>query len=341
MRLLNGNPFFFCKCKIMKQTLLFLFLVLLLGALAVADVLWGSVSIPFGELFAERSIYHDIIYNFRLPKVITAVVTGASISVAGLLMQTLFRNPLAGPYVLGVSSGAGLGVAIYILAGSVLPLVFVQSGWGLVASAVLGAVAVLLLVLSVSFRVRDSVTLLIVGMMFGQIAGSVVSVLQNVSNPDSLKLFVVWTLGDLSAVTWNYMGAMLTIALLGFAIVFFIQKPLNVLLLGENYAKALGVSVVRVRVLIVLTTALLAGGVTAFTGPIAFVGMAVPHLVRLLWRTSDHRLMIPACFLTGANLLLICDLLSQVTMNGYVLPINAISSLVGAPVIIWIILRKM
>lgn len=324
----------------MKKTLLFLVSSILLFLLFVADILWGSVQIPLKEIFSQHSVYHNIIIDFRLPKAITAVVTGMAVSVSGLLMQTLFRNPLAGPYVLGVSSGASLGVAVYILAGGFLPLAFLQSGWGLVVSAVLGAVLVLLLVLSVSFKIRDSVTLLIVGMMFGQIASSVVSVLQNISNPDSLKLFVVWTFGDLSAVTWSYMKAMIPIVGIGLLIVFLIQKPLNVLLLGENYARALGVSVVKIRLLIIIATALLAGGVTAFTGPIAFIGLAVPHMVRLLWKTSNHKITIPASLLTGANILLICDLLSQSTLNGYVLPINAISSLVGAPVIIWIILRK-
>lgn len=324
----------------MKKTLLFLVSSILLFLLFVADILWGSVQIPLKEIFLQHSVYHNIIIDFRLPKAITAVVTGMAVSVSGLLMQTLFRNPLAGPYVLGVSSGASLGVAVYILAGGFLPLAFLQSGWGLVVSAVLGAVLVLLLVLSVSFKIRDSVTLLIVGMMFGQIASSVVSVLQNISNPDSLKLFVVWTFGDLSAVTWSYMKAMIPIVGIGLLIVFLIQKPLNVLLLGENYARALGVSVVKIRLLIIIATALLAGGVTAFTGPIAFIGLAVPHMVRLLWKTSNHKITIPASLLTGANILLICDLLSQSTLNGYVLPINAISSLVGAPVIIWIILRK-
>lgn len=324
----------------MKKTLLFLVSSILLFLLFIADILWGSVQIPLKEIFLQHSVYHNIIIDFRLPKAITAVVTGMAVSVSGLLMQTLFRNPLAGPYVLGVSSGASLGVAVYILAGGFLPLAFLQSGWGLVVSAVLGAVLVLLLVLSVSFKIRDSVTLLIVGMMFGQIASSVVSVLQNISNPDSLKLFVVWTFGDLSAVTWSYMKVMIPIVGIGLLILFLIQKPLNVLLLGENYARALGVSVVKIRLLIIIATALLAGGVTAFTGPIAFIGLAVPHMVRLLWKTSDHKITIPASLLTGANILLICDLLSQSTLNGYVLPINAISSLVGAPVIIWIILRK-
>lgn len=324
----------------LRTSLFFIVSAILLFLLFFADILWGSVRIPIEEVFLQDSIYANIINNFRLPKAITAVVVGMSVAVSGLLMQTLFRNPLAGPYVLGVSSGASFGVAIYILVGGFLPVVFLQSGWGLIISAVVGAIFVLILVLLVSFRIHDSITLLIVGMMFGQIAGSLVSVLQNISNPDSLKLFVVWTFGDLSAVTWSYMKAMIPIVLVGLVIVFLIQKPLNTLLLGENYAKSLGVSVVKVRLLIIVATALLAGGVTAFTGPIAFVGLAVPHLVRLLWKTSDHKITIPACLLVGANLLLVCDLLSQTTLNGYVLPINAISSLVGAPIIIWIIMRN-
>ncbi len=324
----------------LRTSLFFIVSAILLFLLFFADILWGSVRIPIEEVFLQDSIYANIINNFRLPKAITAVVVGMSVAVSGLLMQTLFRNPLAGPYVLGVSSGASFGVAIYILVGGFLPVVFLQSGWGLIISAVVGAIFVLILVLSVSFRIHDSITLLIVGMMFGQIAGSLVSVLQNISNPDSLKLFVVWTFGDLSAVTWSYMKAMIPIVLVGLVIVFLIQKPLNTLLLGENYAKSLGVSVVKVRLLIIVATALLAGGVTAFTGPIAFVGVAVPHLVRLLWKTSDHKITIPACLLVGANLLLVCDLLSQTTLNGYILPINAISSLVGAPIIIWIIMRN-
>ena len=324
----------------LRTTLFFIVSVILLFLLFFADILWGSVRIPIEEVFLQDSIYANIINNFRLPKAITAVVVGMSVAVSGLLMQTLFRNPLAGPYVLGVSSGASFGVAIYILVGGFLPVVFLQSGWGLIISAVVGAIFVLILVLSVSFRIHDSITLLIVGMMFGQIAGSLVSVLQNISNPDSLKMFVVWTFGDLSAVTWSYMKAMIPIVLVGLVIVFLIQKPLNTLLLGENYAKSLGVSVLKVRLLIIVATALLAGGVTAFTGPIAFVGVAVPHLVRLLWKTSDHKITIPACLLVGANLLLVCDLLSQTTLNGYILPINAISSLVGAPIIIWIIMRN-
>ena len=322
------------------KNLKFILLVLLTAILFVADVVYGSVRIPINELFSGDEVYHNIIYNFRLPKALTALITGAAISVAGLVMQTLFRNPLAGPYVLGVSSGASLGVAIFILAGGMLPTVFVESGWGLVISATLGAVLVLMMVLAVSFRVRQAVSLLIVGIMFGQLSGSLVTILQNSSDPDSLKLFVVWTFGSLSAVTWNYMWVMLPIVIVGLTIVFAIQKPLNALLLGENYAQGLGVNVGRTRFLIITAIALLAGATTAFTGPIAFIGMAVPHLVRGLLQTSNHQLTIPGSILVGASLLLLCDLVCQLPADGYTLPINAVSALVGAPIIIWIILKN-
>ena len=314
--------------------------MIITAALFVADVAYGSVKIPLSELFRDNEVYSNIIYNFRLPKALTSLITGAAISVAGLIMQTLFRNPLAGPYVLGVSSGASLGVAIFILAGSILPTAFIESGWGLVISATLGAVLVLMMVLAVSFRVRQAVSLLIVGIMFGQLSGSLVTILQNSSDPDSLKLFVVWTFGSLSAVTWNYMWVMLPIVIIGLAIVFAIQKPLNALLLGENYALGLGVNVVRTRLMIIIAIALLAGATTAFTGPIAFIGMAVPHLVRGLLKTSNHQATIPGSILVGASLLLLCDIVCQLPANGYTLPINAVSALVGAPIIIWIILRK-
>lgn len=318
----------------------FILLVLLTAILFIADIAYGSVKIPLNEIFSDNEIFHNIIYNFRLPKALTALITGAAISVAGLIMQTLFRNPLAGPYVLGVSSGASLGVAIFILAGSVLPAAFIESGWGLVISATIGAILVLLMVLSVSFRVKQGVSLLIVGIMFGQLSGSLVTILQNSSDPDSLKLFVVWTFGSLSAVTWNYMWVMLPIVIIGLIIVFAIQKQLNALLLGENYAQGLGINVVKTRFLIITAIALLAGATTAFTGPIAFIGMAVPHLVRGLLQTSNHQLTIPGSILIGASLLLLCDLVCQMPSNGYTLPINAVSALVGAPIIIWIILKN-
>lgn len=312
----------------------------MMGVVLVCDIIFGSVRLPLEALWSDDTLYREIIYNFRLPKALTAVITGAAISVAGLIMQTLFRNPLAGPYVLGVSSGASLGVAVYLLAGGLLPVALTQSGWGLVIAAITGAVLVLLLVLAVSLHVRQAVSLLIIGIMFGQIAGSLVTILQNSSNPDSLKLFVVWTFGSLSAVGWNYMQVMLLLITVGLTIVFAIQKSLNGLLLGENYAQGLGINITRTRFLIIVAVALLAGTTTAFTGPIAFIGMAVPHLARGLFRTSDHSITIPGTMLCGAILLLLCDLATQLPADGYTLPINAISALVGAPIIIWIILKN-
>jgi iron complex transport system permease protein len=308
------------------------------------DLAFGSINISFSEIFKiftgnyESGINHDVIINFRLPKAITAIIAGASLSVAGLLMQTLFRNPLADPYILGVSSGASLGVAFITMASGVLPAVLVAGGWSMVIAAVLGAAFLLILVLIVSFRIQSAVSLLIVGIMFGTIAGSVVSILQNFSNPDAVKLFVMWTFGSLSSVTWTYMQALIPVSVVGIAIAFYLQKNLDALLLGENYAQGLGVSVIRTRFWIVIATGLLAGGITAFTGPIAFVGVAVPHIARGIFRTSSHKILLPATLLTGASLLLVCDIVSQIP--SYTLPVNTISSLFGAPVILWIILKR-
>ena len=324
----------------MKKALIFLILLVLCGMFFLADLVLGSFYIPFGELFeSHNSIYYEILCNFRFPKAITAIVTGAAISLSGLLMQTLFRNPLAGPYVLGVSSGAGLGVAIYILASSFVPTMLLQSGWGLVIAAIVGASFVLSLVLLVSFRVKNAVSLLLIGLMFGQIAGAIVSLLQSVSDPDSLKLYITWTFGDLSAVSWKYMQVMSPIVIIGFLLAFSIQKPLDGLLLGENYAKGLGVSISKTRLIIIVSITLLAGSITAFTGPIAFIGIAVPHIARGIFRTSSHRVLIPATMLVGAVLLLMCDIITQLP-SLTTLPINAVSAVIGAPIIIWIILKN-
>lgn len=307
-----------------------LFLVLLWGI----DVCSGSLWLwPFGDMSPmERQILHAI----RLPKAITAVLAGAALSVAGLIMQTLFRNPLAGPYTLGVSSGASLGVAMLTMLSGV-------AGYGLQVigipfAACIGAIAVLLLVLAVSRRVTSNVSLLIVGMMFGSIAGALVSLMQNFANPDALKLFIVWTLGSLSSVGWSDMPMMASILLLGAFFVLLALKPLNGLLLGEDYAHGLGIDVARTRLYIVLATGLLAGGVTAFCGPVAFIGVAVPHIARGIFLTSNHRITVPASALIGACLLQVCDILCSLFI--YPLPISTVSALFGAPVIIWIILKN-
>jgi iron complex transport system permease protein len=326
-----------------QNFLYFAILSVLTMLLFLSDLAWGSITIPFREIMdvffgKGESINTEILLNFRLPKAITAILTGAALSVAGLMMQTLFRNPLAEPYILGVSSGASLGVALVTMASGFLPAILMNSGWAMILAAVIGGALVLLMVLGVSFRIQNAVSLLIVGIMFGTIAGSVVSVMQNFSNPDAIKLFIMWTFGSLSAVTWTYMQALLPIILLGLIMAMMLHKRLDVLLLGENYARGLGVSVIQTRFFIILATGLLAGGITAFTGPIAFVGVAIPHIARGIFKTSTHKILIPATMLCGASLLLVCDLISQ--LPAYTLPINTISSLFGAPIILWIILKK-
>jgi len=327
-----------------RTTLLFIGLLLLCTLLFIVDLVFGSISIPLSDVIKsftgqnEQSTYNEIIINFRLPKALTAILAGAALSVAGLLMQTLFQNPLAGPDVLGVSSGASLGVALFLMVGSFLPFIGIHSGLGIVIAAIIGAVGILLLMLSASVKIRNSVSLLIIGIMVGSMTGAVVSIIQNYSNPDALKLFVVWTLGSLSAVSWTYMQLMAPLVILGLGISFFIQKQLNALLLGENYASGLGVAVFRVRFLIIIATGILAGATTAFTGPIAFIGVAVPHIARGLFRSSNHKIILPASILCGSGLLLVCDIVSQISI--YTIPINAISSLFGAPLIIWIILTN-
>ncbi len=311
-----------------RNTGIFIALAGLLAVLFCLDICSGSIWLwPWGDLSPmEQNILHAI----RLPKAVTAILAGGALSVSGLIMQTLFRNPLAGPYTLGVSSGASLGVAFLTMWSSTLIML-------LPVAACIGATLVLLLVLAVSRKVTGNVSLLIVGMMFGSIAGALVSLLQNFANPDALKLFIVWTLGSLSSVGWSDMQMMVPILLTGALFVLLALKPLNGLLLGEDYARGLGIHVERTRLYIVLATGLLAGGVTAFCGPIAFIGVAVPHIARGIFRTSNHRVTVPASALIGACLLLVCDVLCS--LFTYPLPISTVSALFGAPVIIWIVLK--
>ncbi len=322
-----------------RFTLLSLFLLLAFAA----DIIWGSASLSLCEVWTaltsggEEDIIRQIILNYRLPKALAAILAGASLSVAGLLMQTLFRNPLAGPDVLGITSGATLGVALLTLGGGALPGLALSS-WGQSIAAVLGAGLLMLAVLLVSLRVAHTVTLLIVGMMLGYFTGAMVSILQSTSNPDTLKLFITWTFGSLSSVGWEQLQVLCPLLGAGFLIAFVLHKSLNVLLLGDHNAVTLGVSVLRVRWQIVLASSLLAGAVTAFTGPIAFVGVTVPHIARGIFHTADHRILLPASLLTGSSILLICDLLSQLPAQP--LPLNAITALFGAPILIYIILRR-
>lgn len=316
-----------------------LFVVFLL--LFVMDLAWGNSKISFVQiiriLFGNREdlITSEIILNFRLPKAITAILAGSALSVSGLMMQTFFRNPLADPYVLGVSSGASLGVAIVMMATGFL---LGSSSWIVVLAAIIGAVLVMMLIVGVSFKVQNAVSLLIVGLMLGTIVASIVGVLQYFSNPDAIKLFVMWNLGSLSAVSWQHLSVLAPLIFVALIGAFFLHHRLDGMLLGENYARSLGISIVQSRFLIIVVTSILAGSITAFAGPIGFVGIAIPHIARGLFRTASHKILIPASFLLGSMLLLLCDIVSQ--LPTYTLPINTISSLFGAPIIIWIILKK-
>lgn len=322
-----------------------IFLTILFIIAFMADIALGSVSLSLSDIWntlagnSNDMIYREIILNHRIPKALTAILAGAALSVAGVMMQTLFHNPLAGPDVLGVTSGASLGVALLTLGASALPFGFV-AGWGQVAAAVAGSIGVLLLVIIVSIRIPQTVSLLIIGMMFGNFAGAIVSILQSVSNPDMLKLFITWTFGSLSSVSWEQMWIMAPVILIGISLAFILQKQLNVLLLGKNYAIGLGISVMRLRLLVIFATALLAGTSTAFTGPIAFIGITMPHIARGIMGTSNHRVILPTSILCGASTMLICDIISQLPGAQGTLPINAVTALFGAPVIVWIIIKN-
>lgn len=327
-----------------KTYRLFIFLFISTLALFTLDLIIGSIQIPIQECIAILTgqeinpVHTEILLNFRIPKAIAAILAGASLSIAGLLMQTLFRNPLADPYILGVSSGASLGVAVTMMGATALSFPVLNSGWGIIISAVIGAALVLMLVISVSYRLQNAVSLLIVGIMFGTIAGSIVSILQIFSNPDAIKLYVLWTFGSLGSVSRDELQILVPVVITGLTMAFLLHKKSDGLLLGENYAKGLGINIRRTRILIVLASGILAGSITAFTGPIAFVGIAVPHIARGIFKTSFHKILIPASMLIGASLILICDIITQIPT--YTLPINTISALFGAPVIIWIILRR-
>jgi iron complex transport system permease protein len=328
-----------------KNTLLFAVLILLWIAISLLDICVGSIRITPAQFWDYLTGNMDsgmasVITDFRLPKALTACLTGAALAVAGQMMQTLFANPLAGPYVLGISSGAGLGVALLLLGSSFLPAFLIGNMWIQIAAAMLGAMVVMLLVLLVSTRTSDTVSLLLVGMMFGSLAGGIIQVLQSLSNPESLKMYVVWSMGSIGGVTWDMLHILLPVISVGLLAALLLSKKLNALLLGENYAVGLGISLGFTRFYIIVVTCLLAATTTAFTGPIAFIGMAVPHLARGLFKTSNHHLILPASMLIGATLLMLCDCFTQLPISEYILPINAICSLIGAPIILWVIIKN-
>lgn len=310
----------------------------------------GSVSIPLKQIFlsfytgeVEKESWKSIVLNYRLPKAITAIIVGSGLSISGLLMQTLFRNPLAGPFVLGISSGASLGVAILILGASFLGVTittYAFTNWGMAIAASLGAFLVLSAVMLAAVKVRNTMSILIIGLMFGSLTAAIISVLAYFSSASQLQQYLFWSFGSLGNLSWAEINALLVVFLIGVLLVTLIIKPLNSLLLGENYAKSMGVNVKQTRNLTLISTSLLTGVITAFSGPIAFIGLAVPHLTKLMFHTSNHKILLPAVAISGAIIMLICDSIAQLPNSEYTLPINAITSLFGAPIIIWLLVRK-
>ena len=310
----------------------------------------GQVAIPIKEVFrslfgghASKETWEYIIVNFRLPKAITAILVGIGLSISGLLMQTFFRNPLAGPYVLGLSSGSSLGVAFIILGAGFLPSVvagFFLSSYGIIIASCLGSLLVLLLIVLVSNHLRDVMSILIVGLMFSSFTSAIVNVLTYFSTAEQLQKYTFWSMGSIGNMSWNNIVFLVVTVAIGVLISIFSLKPLDALLLGENYAKSMGLNFKKTKYAIIFSTSILTGSVTAFVGPIAFVGLAVPHLAKLIFQTSNHKILLIGTILIGSIIMLLCDLIAQMPGMEFTLPINAITSLVGAPIVIWLIVRK-
>lgn len=327
-----------------KSTLpIFLCLAILIPLVFFFCLMTGSSDIPLSDVLRALSgqdcppEVKTVILGIRLPRSLAALVAGSAVSVCGLMMQTMFANPLAGPYVLGVNSGASLGVALLVmgLPGGFSASIPYVSG-GLVLAAWTGAAAVLLLVAWAGRRLRNIMALLVLGLMLGSAADAIVQILQYFSGAESLKTYVLWTMGSLSGVTPEGLGVMTVAVVLGLAMAFACAKPLNQMLAGEQYAVSMGMNIRRVKIQVYLATILLCGTVTAFCGPISFIGLAVPHITRFLLHRSDHRLLLPATALAGALILLCCDAVSSV----FCLPLNALTSLLGIPVVVWIVFKK-
>lgn len=344
-----------------KTMLWFTIISVVILVLFCVDILLGSVNLPFGGVIDallgtsfmpdiningeeyDVETVRSIVMKFRLPKALVAVTAGAALSSSGLQMQTLFRNPLAGPFVLGISSGASLGVALFLLGMPVFGITmangFLQD-MGIVGAAWLGAAAVLSIIIAVSVRLKDIMAILILGMMLGSAITALVEMLQYLSPEGALKSFVVWTMGSLGGVTSKQLYILLPVCGLGLLFSIFLIKPLNILLLGENYARTMGMNVKFIRVAISVTTILLAGTITAFCGPIGFIGIAVPHIARMLFAEADHRVLMPASMLIGAAVMLFSDIVAQVPGHDITLPINTITALLGVPVVIMVVVRN-
>ena len=332
-----------------KNGVLFAILTAILAVLFIVSLITGSVNIPLRDILIvltggepARPEWSVIITDLRLPKAVTALIAGMALSVSGLQMQTVFRNPLAGPYVLGISAGASLGVAVVIMGFSFSAgaSAATPGNWPVVIAAWAGAGLVLFLLLLVSFRVRDIMTILILGILFGSATTALVSVMQYFSTESMLKSFMIWTMGSLGGVTRPQLSVMIPAVGAGLILSLASVKLLNILLLGENYARSLGVNVTGARLLLFLSTSLLAGTITAFCGPIAFIGIAVPHLARIMFRNANHAIMLPATILSGGIIMLLSDILTNLPGFSGTLPVNSVTALMGIPVIIWIVIRN-
>jgi iron complex transport system permease protein len=322
------------------------FLLILMIFLMILNLSLGSVAIPMQEILRvmvglpiESVVWEHIIIDFRLTKSLTCVLAGSALSLGGLQMQTLFRNPLAGPDVLGLSSGASLAVSLVFMSGA-LGLGIIPETWGVAMAACIGASLILLLVLAIAGRIRDTTSLLLVGLMIGAGTTSLVSVLQFLSRAEDQQYYLIWTFGSLGGLGWEEIGILSLALMTGIALLAFNVKALNAWQLGDNYAQSLGVNLRQAKLLMIFSTSILGGVVTAFCGPIAFVGLAVPHLMKLLLKSSDHKLLLPTVAMGGASFLLFCDIIAQLPGSAYVLPINAVTALIGAPVVVWIILKS-
>ena len=328
-------------------------LLLLLVLVFLLDIVTGPVKIPLGDVFKilfhfspANNTWQFIVERIRVPKACTAVLAGCGLSVGGLQMQTLFRNPLADPSVLGITAGASMGVAVVMLAGGSMVTLYaikelgLSGSWLIICAAVVGSAIIMIVVLILSVRLNNNVLMLIIGIMIGSITLSVVSIWQYFSEPELVKDYLLWNFGSLGGVTGGQLYILTIVVVIALVVAFLSSKMLDALLLGEDYARSMGLTVQRARFIIICSTSLLAGSITAFCGPIGFIGIAVPHMARLLFNTSSHRILIPACCLTGTVLMLLCDVISQLPGSQTVLPINIITALVGAPVVIYLLLRN-
>ena len=336
------RPVAFYMLLIMASIFLFFFLNLVLGSVsiplrAVWNILWGTGN--------ESVIWQNIIWKSRVPQALTALVAGAGLSVSGLQMQTVFRNPLAGPSVLGISSGASMGVAfVVLLSGSLGGVALSKLGFmgeiALTIAAIAGSLSIMALIVFVSQTVRGNVTLLIIGVMIGYIANAVIGVLKFFSVEEDIRAYVIWGLGSFARVSGNQMTLFICIMVVLLPLSFLLVKTLNLLLLGDAYARNLGLNIKRARLLVITCSGVLVAIVTAYCGPIIFLGLAVPHLCRGMFRTSDHRILMPASLLAGASLALVCNLIARMPGFEGALPVNSVTALVGAPVVMSVLFNK-